>query len=185
MGNNDPLVDSNRLASLQEYRKKLAPLLRHAWICAVLLAVTMARAGAAATDDLAAAFGRATIIVAADQDACYRFEVYLATSREQQIRGLMYVRNLPEWSGMLFVYTASDRHAMWMKNTYIPLDILFIRADGTISNIAANTEPLSLDTIASSEPVLYVLELNAGITKKLHIGTDSIVHVQGGAGIPD
>lgn len=166
-------------------RKKIAPLLRHAWLLAVLLAPTIARPGTAEPDDLAAAFDRGTIIIAADQDACYRFDVYLATSRDQQIRGLMHVRHLPEWSGMLFVYTASDRRAMWMKNTYIPLDILFIRADGTISNIAANTEPLSLATIGSSEPVLYVLELNAGITEKLHIGSNSLVHVLGGDGSPE
>ncbi len=67
---------------------------------------------------------------------------------------------------------------MWMKNTYISLDILFIRADGTISNIEANTEPLSLKSISSTEPVSFVLEMNAGVTSKLRIGIGSLIHLQ-------
>lgn len=132
---------------------------------------------AKANDDLANAFDSSTIIIAASEDACYRFDVYLATSREQQIRGLMHVRHLPEFTGMLFVYPTSDMHSMWMKNTYISLDIVFIREDGTISNIEANTEPLSLTSISSTNPVSYVLELNAGVTAKLHIDTASRVHL--------
>ena len=58
---------------------------------------------------------------------------------------------------------------MWMKNTYLPLDMLFIREDGTVSSIVANTEPLSLRSISSEEPVTYVLELNAGIAERLGI----------------
>ena len=81
----------------------------------------------------------------------------------------MYVRNMPEQSGMLFVYTESDQRSMWMKNTYIPLDIIFIKNSETISSIARDTEPLSLKNIRSIEPVNYVLEINAGMTKKMGI----------------
>ena len=81
----------------------------------------------------------------------------------------MHVRRMDDWRGMLFVYGQDAIHSMWMKNTFIPLDMLFVRADGTISSIAKNTEPQSLKSIGSGEPVRYVLELNAGISDKLGI----------------
>jgi len=152
-------------------------LKRHSWICAALAPLAVFRVDIVEADDLGSAFDSSTIIIEAEKDACYRFDVYLATNRAQQVRGLMHVRHLPEFTGMLFVYTSPDMHSMWMKNTYISLDILFIREDGTISNIAANTEPLSLKSIGSTEPVLHVLELNAGVTSKLHIATDNLVHL--------
>lgn len=133
---------------------------------------------AVADDDLTNAFDTSTIIIAAEKDACYRFDVYLAKSRKQQIRGLMHVRHLPKFSGMLFIYPTANIRSMWMKNTYVSLDILFIREDGTISNIETNTEPLSLKSISAIEPVTYVLELNAGVTAKIHINTDSLVYLQ-------
>jgi uncharacterized membrane protein (UPF0127 family) len=89
----------------------------------------------------------------------------------------MFVRQLPRFSGMLFVYPDAAPRSMWMKNTYIPLDILFIRADGTVSSIAADTEPLSLQPIASKEPITYVLELNAGVSEELGIDAGSRVDV--------
>ena len=151
---------------------------RRALICVAFAAATLFWFIAArADDDLASAFDSSTIIIEAREDACYRFDVYLAMSREQQLRGLMHVRHLPEFTGMLFVYTSPDMRSMWMKNTYLSLDILFVREDGTISNIATNTEPLSLKPIASTEPVTYVLELNAGVNAKLHIDTDSLIHL--------
>jgi uncharacterized membrane protein (UPF0127 family) len=123
--------------------------------------------------DLDSAFSRDTLIISADEHACFFFNIYVASSREQQMRGLMHVRELPEMTGMIFVYRRAAVHSMWMKNTYIPLDMLFIRGDGMISSIAADTVPLSLDSVASIEPVNYVLELNAGVTAKLGIGTES------------
>jgi len=129
-------------------------------------------------ENLSSAFETGTIIIEAEKDACYRFDVYLAINREQQVRGLMHIRRLPEMRGMLFIYSVPAMHSMWMKNTYISLDILFIREDGTISNIEADTEPLSLKSISSAEPVSYVLELNAGVASKLRIKPDSLVHLQ-------
>jgi len=151
---------------------------RCAWILAVFATFQALGQEIPDADELSSAFDSGTIIIEAEKDACYRFDVYLATSREQQIRGLMHVRQLPEFSGMLFSYSQPNLHSMWMKNTYISLDILFIRGDGTISNIAADTEPLSLKSISSAEPVSYVLELNAGVTSRLQIGTRSLVHLQ-------
>ena len=67
--------------------------------------------------------------------------------------------------------------AMWMKNTYLPLDMLFIRADGTVARVAPDTEPLSTKVVPSGEPVLAVLELNAGTSARLGIHTgDRVEH---------
>jgi uncharacterized membrane protein (UPF0127 family) len=81
----------------------------------------------------------------------------------------MFVRNMPETTGMLFIYEADGLLSMWMKNTFIPLDILFVRSDGTVSSIGYDAEPQSLQSIAALEPVRYVLELNAGIAEKYSI----------------
>jgi uncharacterized membrane protein (UPF0127 family) len=127
-------------------------------------------------DDLDSAFEKTKLVISAGEHACYVFDVYLAVDRKQQTRGLMHVRHLPEFTGMLFVYRDASIHSMWMKNTFIPLDMLFIRADGTVSSIETDTVPQSLKSVSSIEPVNFVLELNAGVSKRLHIDTDSIVH---------
>ncbi|HEX5787352.1 MAG TPA: DUF192 domain-containing protein [Woeseiaceae bacterium] len=144
-----------------------------AWL--VLLHGLLLQAAAAAGFDttLDEAFERDVLVIAASQHACYRFDVYLAVERTQKSRGLMFVRDLPERTGMLFVYENADYHSMWMKNTFIPLDIAFAREDGTIAAIAHRTEPQSLATIAPDEPVSYVLELNAGVAERLHIDEGS------------
>ncbi len=177
MGNNDPLYDLKRPDSLQKRLKIIAHFRRCALLFAVFAPWPAYSQDSSESGNLAEDFDSTTIIIEAEKDACHRFDVYLAAAREQQIRGLMYVRRLSGFSGMLFVYTEPAMRSMWMKNTYISLDILFIREDGTISNIVADTEPLSLKSISSTEPVHYVLELNAGITTKLHIDSNSRVHL--------
>ncbi len=112
------------------------------------------------------------IIETADQ-GCFKFDVYIAASSAQQTRGLMFVRDLPAMTGMLFVYRRASIRGIWMKNTYIPLDILFARGDGTVSSIVANSEPLSLKSMTSSEPINFVLELNAGTAERLSIKVGS------------
>lgn len=126
-------------------------------------------------DDLAAAFGRTVIVIEANENACLSFDVFVAETDAQKQRGLMFVRDLPDQSGMIFIYRDSGMHSMWMKNTYIPLDIAFIRRDGRISSVAKNTEPLSLRSIGSTEPVSFVLELNAGVADRLSIGPESLL----------
>ena len=72
-------------------------------------------------------------------------------------------------AGMLFVYQESGQRSMWMKNTYLSLDMVFIRDDGVVASITRDTEPLSLRTLNSREAVRYVLELPGGTTESLHI----------------
>ena len=119
--------------------------------------------------DLDRDLNKSSLIVSTSKKTCYLLSIWVAHSIKEKARGLMYVRNMPEQSGMLFVYTESDQRSMWMKNTYIPLDIIFIKNSETISSIARDTEPLSLKNIRSIEPVNYVLEINAGMTKKMGI----------------
>ena len=141
---------------------------RLAWL--VLLALPLVAAADAELDRL---FERDVLVIAARKPVCYRFDIYVAATNAQRQRGLMFVRELPLSTGMLFVYERDGRLSMWMRNTYIPLDMLFVRADGTIASIAQHTEPLSLQSIVASEPVRYVLELNAGAATRFDIDTNS------------
>ena len=96
-----------------------------------------------------------------------RFTVEMATTYEQQERGLMFRKVVEPNAGMLFDFVREGEHAFWMKNTLISLDMLFIKADGTIARIAANAKPLSEDSIPSYEPVRAVLEIAAGRAAQL------------------
>jgi len=107
----------------------------------------------------------------------HAFMVELADSREERAIGLMFRRDLGPDRGMLFNYRRTQPAAMWMKNTYLPLDMLFIADDGRVVNIAEDTVPGSLDTIASAGPVRAVLEINAGTVARLGIApADRVVH---------
>jgi uncharacterized protein len=97
------------------------------------------------------------------------FEVELAVTEEEQARGLMGRRELPAGSGLLLDFGRPSMTAMWMKDTYIPLDMIFIRADGVITKIAEDTTPLSATPILSPAPVRGVLEVAAGTARRLGI----------------
>ena len=97
------------------------------------------------------------------------FSVELAVTEQEREQGLMFRKQLPEGQGMLFDFKGEQDVAMWMKNTYIPLDMFFIRRDGRILRIAENTEPMSEAIIASGGPVLAVLEVSGGTARKFGI----------------
>jgi len=134
-----------------------------------LIALLCMPALAMADAELDRLFERDVLIVAASTPACHRFDIYLAITPPQRARGLMFVREMPATTGMLFVYDKDDRLSMWMRNTYISLDMLFVRSDGTVASLVQRTEPLSLRSIVADEPVRYVLELNAGVAARLGI----------------
>ena len=99
----------------------------------------------------------------------YRFEVEVADDPIERAEGLMYRQSLADNAGMLFLYPKPQPVEFWMKNTPLSLDIVFVRPNGTIARIAANTTPMSEDLIPSGEPVLAVLEVKAGIMQQLGI----------------
>jgi uncharacterized membrane protein (UPF0127 family) len=105
-----------------------------------------------------------------------RFTVEIASDPASQERGLMFRTAMALNAGMLFDLHQPQIARFWMKNTILPLDMLFVRADGTIASIADNTEPYSLDVISSDEPVLAVIELNAGRAYYMGIEPGDRVH---------
>lgn len=122
----------------------------------------------------AAEFGTLEIVTSS---GVHVFSVELATSDEERARGLMFRREVPEGYGMLFDFGQEQPVAMWMRNTYVSLDMIFIRGDGRIHRIAHNTEPLSERTIPSGGPVRAVLEVVAGTARKLGIAPgDHVAH---------
>ena len=105
------------------------------------------------------------------------FEVELAITDDERGKGLMFRRDLPQGRGMLFDFKRDQMVAMWMKNTFVSLDMIFIRADGRIAHIAENTTPQSEAIISSRVPVRGVLEVVAGTAKKLGIQPgDKVAH---------
>jgi uncharacterized membrane protein (UPF0127 family) len=96
-------------------------------------------------------------------------DVEVAEDQKEKALGLMFRTELPENQGMLFPYSDERELSMWMHNTYIPLDMLFIRPDGVIHRIEARAEPLSDRVIASGGPVSAVLELAGGAAERLGI----------------
>lgn len=128
-------------------------------LAAAVLAAVLAHA-APDLEDLGS-FPRATVEISSGEHV-HRFDVWIADTPERQAQGLMFVRDLAPDTGMLFVHDAPREVSMWMKNTYIPLDMLFIDRSGRIVRIARDTTPHSLESIHSGAPVTQVLEIAGG-----------------------
>ena len=117
------------------------------------------------------AFPTAKLDIRSAKDT-HHFDIWIAETPRQQQQGLMFVRDLSAARGMLFVAKEPRVFDMWMRNTYIPLDMVFIGADGRISSIAENTTPHSLAIVSSRVPVGAILELKGGeaARRALHAG---------------
>lgn len=144
--------------------------------CLLGAVIALLASTAASNEELDAVFGKDVLIIEASAFACHRFDIYLALNDAQRSRGLMFVRELPPATGMLFVYSGQGSVSMWMKNTFIPLDMVFARQDGTVSSVIRDTEPQSLRSLSSLEPVFFVLELNAGTAARLVIDENSKIY---------
>ncbi|HVF18342.1 MAG TPA: DUF192 domain-containing protein [Steroidobacteraceae bacterium] len=114
-------------------------------------------------------FPRSTMQIATPDARLHNFKIWIADNDQRRARGLMFVKHIGEDEGMLFIYPQAMRASMWMKNTFIPLDMLFVAADGKVMQVVANTEPQSLKTIESDSDVIAVIELKGGTASKLHI----------------
>jgi len=125
----------------------------------------------------AAGAADANTLEIAGKNGVHVFSVEIAANDEQRARGLMFRKEMPEGHGMLFDFQREQEVAFWMKDTYIPLDMIFIRGNGRILRIVENTVPLSLQLVPSGGPVRAVLELNGGTTRKLGIAPgDQVAH---------
>lgn len=104
------------------------------------------------------------------------FNLKLADTKEKQKNGLMYVKNMPENAGMLFRYNNSRNRSMWMKNTFISLDILFLDKNYKLIDYVENTVPFSLKSISINEPSQNIIELNGGSVKKFNLKKNQIIN---------
>lgn len=104
-----------------------------------------------------------------------KFKVYVATTNQQRAQGLMFVKSMGAGEGMIFLYPETAPVAMWMKNTFIPIDMLFIGTDNRIVRVHANAIPHSTDTIESGGTVTAVVELNSGSIKRFGISAGDLV----------
>jgi uncharacterized protein len=129
------------------------------WICLSGAIVSLANASEMRREEL--------IVVAGGK--AHTFDVEIALTDEQQMMGLMYRTRLGRREGMLFPYGKPKVVTMWMRNTYISLDMVFIKADGTVHRVERDTEPLSEEVISSGAPVVAVLELVAGVAAEIGI----------------
>ncbi len=137
----------------------MKPDLRLAVIAVLLLGYASAAAAECApqTADLRSASGQT------------RFAVELADTEEERARGLMFRESLPRFGGMLFVYDEPQSATFWMKNTLIPLDMLFFDPAGRLTHVHENAVPGDLTPIPGGEDVRYVLEINGGAARSLGI----------------
>jgi uncharacterized membrane protein (UPF0127 family) len=105
--------------------------------------------------------GKGTLVLKTETGE-HSFDVEVMTTHGERAKGLMFRRSLPERSGMLFLYDRPQAATMWMKNTFIPLDMVFIAEGDTVHRIESNAEPFSTAIISSEGDIIAVLELNAG-----------------------
>ncbi|MEM8878478.1 MAG: DUF192 domain-containing protein [Pseudomonadota bacterium] len=136
-----------------------------AWVFALTLLFVVA----ACSEPASQTVGDTTKLSIETSGGPVAFDVEFVNTPETRAQGLMFRERLPSGTGMLFDFGGPREVAMWMKNTLIPLDMIFIRDDGVIHRIAANTVPLSLATVASEGPVTGVLEIIGGDAERLGI----------------
>lgn len=110
------------------------------------------------------------------------FQIEIADTPKQREVGLMYRRSMPEDHGMLFDFGRPKEISMWMQNTYVSLDMVFVGEDARVTRIAENTEPLSTRIVSSEGPARYVVELLAGSAKRIGLKPgDKVVHPRVGS----
>lgn len=131
--------------------------------------LSVAAAAAAAPAAALESFAKSNLAIETASGHLYRFDVELALTPQQQAQGLMFRERMAPDAGMLFVYDRPQTAAFWMKNTLIPLDMLFVASDGRVVNIHERAVPHSEDAIRSAGPVLGILEINGGMSARLGI----------------
>jgi uncharacterized protein len=128
-----------------------------------------------ATPEPLSAFPQSLLAIRTRAGKVINFKIWSADTPDRDRQGLMFVHEMDEHAGMLFVFPEYRPITMWMRNTYIPLDMLFMDAKGKIDYIAANTKPLSTDIIGPPGAEFAVLELNGGACERLGIAVGDLV----------
>ncbi len=161
---------------------KLAPrLIGASLLCTALLLGGLASPNCARADVTApeplSAFPQSLLAIRTASGKVVNFKIWTADRPSRQEQGLMFVHDIDDHAGMLFLFEPVRQITMWMKNTYLPLDLLFIDAKGRIDYIARRTTPLSTDLISDPKPVAAVLELKGGIAESFGIQPgDTVLH---------
>ena len=127
---------------------------------------------------LSTAAARAEPLVIHTGGSAYKFEVEVVTTPDTRAQGLMFRKSMAANAGMLFIYPGEQAVSFWMKNTLIPLDMLFLKADGSIAHIAHNAVPMDETPIDSGAAVKAVLEVNGGTANALGIKEGDRVEFQ-------
>jgi len=153
---------------LKKKKPAMWPLL--ATFCAFFILTIIVRAQSGPLEDLSA-FPRTSleILHGKKKKDSRQFQVWIADTPSRQEQGLMFVRDLPQGQGMLFPITKPRKMSMWMKNTYIELDIVFVGEKGAIDKIIEHARPLSLELLNSDKPVSAVLEIRGGEAQRLDL----------------
>jgi uncharacterized protein len=155
---------------------------KSSWVAALIMCAGAVFGGCSAFAQDAApeplsAFPQSLLAIRTTAGKVVNFKIWNADNPRREEQGLMFVREMDEHAGMLFLFPGNRQPTMWMKNTYISLDLLFINEHGRIEYIAAQAKPLSLSIIESPKPSLAVLELKGGASELLGIKVgDSVVH---------
>jgi uncharacterized membrane protein (UPF0127 family) len=136
-------------------------------ILGLLLFVSNPHYGTEPKPENAPTFPHASMTIQRNNGPTYLYDIEVATSSEQEAYGLMFRRVLLQNTGMIFLYQSDQDIHMWMKNTFIPLDMLFVRRDGIIAKIMTHTIPFDLTPLSSGEPVRAVVEINGGDADRL------------------
>lgn len=126
----------------------------------------------------AVAAGNGTLVLKTDSGP-HSFNIEIASTNGERALGLMYRRELPNNAGMLFLYDPPQPITMWMRNTILSLDMIFIGTDGKVHRIESRTEPFSTDIISSDGTVQGVLEVNAGTAAKIGLKAGDVVDFPG------
>ncbi len=139
-------------------------------LCAILVTASLSTRA----DDSQTELPVETLMVRSG-DREHRFEVEVAATDRERAKGLMFREEMAADHGMLFIFEGEGDRYFWMKNTPLPLDIIYISAAGRIVSIAADTTPFSEEVVPSGAPARYVLELNAGTSARLEIAPGDTV----------
>lgn len=142
--------------------------------CALTTASVIAQEG---PPEPLSAFPQSLLAIRTASGKVVNFKIWTADTPRRDAQGLMFVREMDDHAGMLFLFAGDQRVSMWMKNTYIPLDMLFVARNGRINTIVARTTPFSLDVISAPDPARAVLELKGGAAEQMGIKAgDMLVH---------